>query len=425
MRRFFVILLVVAVVFLSCGRSGHPKLTFYIGGAPDEVGYWEALVDSFESSSKIAVEVIRQPTDSDQRRQGLIIPLKSGKSEPDVFLMDVAWVGQFALSDWLTPLNTHIDDDNFATDKFFSAILEQVDIYQDGKMFALPANVDCGLLYYRKDLLAKYDFEVPVTWRQLAEYSATVQAEQRKANEDFYGYVWQGAPYEGLVCNFLEFSHAAGGAIIEDGEVVVDSDENLKALTFMKALVHELEISPPNVYTEMKEEESRRYFQAGDALFERNWPYARKLHQSKGSAVRDKFGIALLPKFKGGRHATTLGGWHIGISKFSDCKDDAWELVKFILSYETQKKLVLNLGLISGRKDLYEDEKLLEAFPNAPVLQEALEHTVARPNLPIYTQISQILQRELSAVFSGERVPEEALKRAEEQIEQTRDIYHD
>jgi multiple sugar transport system substrate-binding protein len=43
--------------------------------------------------------------DTGLHRQSLIVPLSTRKTDPDVFLMDVAWLAQFAASRWLTPLD--------------------------------------------------------------------------------------------------------------------------------------------------------------------------------------------------------------------------------------------------------------------------------------------------------------------------------
>src|SRR5690606_1636009 len=82
----------------------------------------------------------------------------------------------------------------------------------DGKRLALPVYVDAGLLYYRKDLLARYGYPSPPgTWDEMMDMARRIQEKERAADPDFQGYVWQGAQYEGLVCNFLEVAVSAGG----------------------------------------------------------------------------------------------------------------------------------------------------------------------------------------------------------------------
>ncbi len=411
MRAFLLLFLLFLLV--GCEKREERVVTFAVGGAPNEIEFWEKLVREFEERKGIKVKLLRQPTDTDQRRQGLVVALRSGMKDPDVFLMDVAWLPQFAASGWLEPL----EGSGLKREVFFKRVVKLVDIYS-GKLVALPVYVDGGVLYYRKDLLEKYGYsKLPETWEELLEYSLRVQRGERKKSPQFFGFVWQGAQYEGLVCTFLEFASSRGGGItFRKGRLVLNTEPNVEALTFMRDLIHRYRISPPNTYTEMKEEEVRMFFQEGNALFERNWPYAWALHQSKDSKVRGKVGIAPLPKFKGGRRASTLGGWHIGISRFSDTKRESLEFLKFVLSYEVQKRLALNLGWNPGRTDVYEDRDVLKRMPHFKVLREVFNYIVARPVSPYYTQVSEVLQKYLNSALSGRLSPEEALRRAEEEV---------
>ncbi len=415
----------VAIGLFSIFQCTHKEtaLTFWIGGAPQEVDYWETLIHQFEETSGYNIRLVRQPTDSDQRRQGLVISLESAQPDPDVFLMDVVWIGQFAHSDWLEPLDSYIRSSGQSTEPFFQRVVDLVDRY-DSSLYALPVYVDGGLLYYRRDLLDKYGYpSPPQTWNELLQYARHIQQEERRKNPNFNGFVWQGAQYEGLVCTFLEFTSSNDGGINISNRIQLNNPSNTAALQFMQDLIRKYHISPPNTYTEMKEEEVRRSFQNDNALFERNWPYAWKLHQSEGSPVKGKVGIAALPHFEGTTSASTLGGWHIGMSRYSDMKKEAWELIQFITSYDTQKKLVLNLGWNPGRQDVYTDKDVLAHLPHLQELHQVFERSVARPNLPYYTQVSEVIQRYVNNCLAGKIAPREALQQMQEEVDRITGLY--
>lgn len=421
-RTYYLFILILTFSLFNCSNK-EKKLTFWIGGAPQEVNYWEKLVQQFEEQSGYDVSIVRQPTDSDQRRQGLVISLQSKQPDPDLFLMDVIWIGQFAHSNWLTPLDEFVDQSQFSVEPFFQRVIDLVDRY-DGKLYALPVYVDGGLLYYRKDLMEQFGYpSPPETWVQLMEMAQAIQSKMRDQNPNFYGFVWQGAQYEGLTCTFLEFASSGSGGIMMENQIDLDRTANVSALQIMQDLIHQHVVSPLNTFTEMKEEEVRRWFQRGNALFERNWPYAWKLHQAEDSRVKGKIGIAPLPYFEGGKSASTLGGWHIGMSRFSDQKEKAWQLLKFITSYESQKKVVLNLGWNPGRTDVYSDEEVLNQLPHLQRLRDVFKNAVARPNLPYYTQISDIIQRYVNNCLAGKVSPKEALNQAQSEIEEVTKIY--
>ncbi len=425
MFRWKFILLVLCVIILTggCARQKGKEVTFAVGGAPNEIEVWEELVSDFEKETGIKVNILRQPTDTDQRRQGLLIPLKAKRDDPDVFLMDVVWIAQFAASGWLEPLDDYVKKENLSTGVFFNRVVNLADRY-DGRLVALPVYIDAGLLYYRKDLLERYGYlKPPQTWEELLDYSLKVQKEMRKTEPNFYGFIWQGAQYEGLICNFLEFAGSEGGIILRNDKIRLNTPENIRAVQLMYDLIHRYDVSPPNTFTEMKEEETRTFFQQGKALFCRNWPYAWALFQEEGSKVRDRVGIASLPHFSSAASVSTLGGWHIGVSKYSEVKPESFALVKFVTSFATQKRLAIELGWNPGRTDVYSDSEVLEKSPHLAALRQVFENAKARPGLPYYSQISEVLQQNINAALSGTLSIQEALTKSEEEAQKVMQNY--
>ena len=416
MKRLGTVILLAALAVLACagGADRTEPVTLMIGGAPAELDYWEEVIGAFTRETGIAVELMRQPTDTDQRRQSLVVPLRAGEADPDVFLMDIIWIGQFAASGWLEPLDGPIAAAGFDLNVFFGGIIEFADRY-DGHVVALPVYVDAGLLYYRKDIFQEHvTGRVPETWTELIEYCRVAQRSQRRAQPGFWGFVWQGAQYEGLVCTFLEFALSNGGQLVDrSGNLTLDHSKNIEALAFMRDLIATHKVSPPNTYTEMKEEEVRTFFESGQALFERNWPYAWGLHQAEGSPVRGKVGIALLPKFEGGKHVAALGGWHIGMSRSSDRKEDAYRLMDYIVSRDVQIGFALNLGWNPARQDVYDAPEIVENLPHLVELKHVFRNASPRPNLPYYSLLSRALQAELNKALSGMVTAEEALRAAQ------------
>jgi multiple sugar transport system substrate-binding protein len=414
-RVFGVFLLGLLLLTATCTKDAG-RVTLMIGGAPAELDYWEKITREFTEETGVPVDIMRQPTDTDQRRQSLLVPLKAGEDDPDVFLMDIIWIGQFAASGWLEPLDAYTGRDGFDLNPFFSGIIEFADRFE-GRTVALPVYIDAGLLYYRSDLLEKYGYKAPPeTWSDLVEIAEAIQAAERKANPGFWGFAWEGAQYEGLICTFLEFALSHGGSLVDaEGDLTLDRAENVEALTFMRDLITTYAVSPPNTYTEMKEEEVRSLFESGNAAFERNWPYAWGLHQADGSNVKDKVAIALLPRFEGGSHVAALGGWHVGISRTSNTKDAAWQLVKFIVSKKTQLGFALTLGWNPARQDVYNTEEVARNVPHLVSLKKVFETASARPNLPYYSLLSRALQQKVNGALSGIISPEEALRSAQKE----------
>jgi trehalose/maltose transport system substrate-binding protein len=103
-------------------------------------------------------------------------------------------------------------------------------------------------------------------------------------------------------------------------------------------------ISPRGV-SNYKEEESRNVWQSGNAAFMRNWPYCYALGEDKESPIAGKFSVTILPQGgSAGKHAATLGGWQLMVSKYSKNPEVATDLIRYLTSAEVQKKDAIELS---------------------------------------------------------------------------------
>jgi trehalose/maltose transport system substrate-binding protein len=153
----------------------------------------------------------------------------------DVYLIDVIWPGIAAPH--AIDLNKFFDADEIK--QFFPRIIENNTV--DGKLVGLPLFTDAGILYYRTDLLEKYDFkQPPETWEELTDMAKKIQDGERKAGKsDFQGFVFQGAAYEGLTCDGLEWicSYNGGTIIDRDKRVTINNPNAIHALDVARSWV--------------------------------------------------------------------------------------------------------------------------------------------------------------------------------------------
>ena len=165
-----------------------------------------------------------------------------------------------------------------------------------------------------------------------------IQDGERKAGKpDFQGFVFQGKASESVTCNALEWIYSyGGGTIVEpDKKVTINNPKAIKALETAKSWVGT--ISPLGVTT-YGEEDARNIWQAGNAAFMRNWPYAYALGADPKSAISGKFDITVLPKGgDDGKNAACLGGWQLMVSAYSKVPDAAADLVKYLVSTLSRK----------------------------------------------------------------------------------------
>jgi trehalose/maltose transport system substrate-binding protein len=234
--------------------------------------------------------------------------------------------------------------------------------------------------------------------------AATIQeGERAEGNADFWGYVWQGNAYEGLTCDALEWiASNDGGTIVTPDKVITINNPNAIEIVDQAAGWVDT-ISPPGV-TGFGEEDARGVWQAGNAAFMRNWPYAYSLGNADDSVVKDKFDVSPLPAGKGSP-AATLGGWQLAVSKYSDHPAEAAAFALFLASYEEQKVRAIEASYNPTIKTLYEDADVLAATPFFGSLYDVFINAVARPSTataPQYSDTSALFFRAVHSVLTGD-----------------------
>ena len=389
--------------------SKTEEVVFSIGAGTEEIRFIKTLVDKFEAENpaiKVKLNVLPAPTD--QQHHYYLTTLGAKTSEIDVMRIDTIWIAEFASAGWLESLEGYVDPEDRAS---FISVTEKTDVFR-GRLYAIPWDANIGLLYYRKDLLEKYNLDAPHTWDDLVKACLKISS-----GEHVYGYLWQGKQYEGLVCNFIEFIGSNDGGIIDDtGRIIVDSELNKIALDFMHDLIWEYRVSPQNTHSELMEESSRHLFQQGKGLFLRNWTYVWELCQ-EDPLMKGKVGVSLLPKFSDGNPASVYGGWHLAINACSKNKKQAWRLIEFLTSPEAQKELAMNLSWAPTRHALYNDPELIQKLPFLPIVELALKDVQIRPNLPYYQWVSDILQKHINKVLSNQTSSDAALRTMNAKLE--------
>ncbi|MEE4378576.1 MAG: ABC transporter substrate-binding protein [Candidatus Competibacteraceae bacterium] len=369
--------------------------------------------DTWAKETGHTVNIVSTPNSSTERLALYQQLLAAGAADVDVFLIDVIWPG--ILSSQLIDLTPYADGTEQA---HFQAIIGNNTV--DGRLVAMPWFIDAGLLYYRKDLLDKYGEPVPETWAQLTATAKKIQTAERAAgNDKLWGFVWQGRAYEGLTCNALEWvvSHDGGTIVDAEGKVTINNPQAIAALTqaagWMKT------ISPEGVLN-YAEEEARGVFQAGNAVFMRNWPYAWALARSPDSAVKGKVGVAALPKGgAAGRYAATLGGGQLAVSKYSNHPAIAADLVLYLTGAAEQKRRAIEGSFNPTRKALYQDPEILAANPFFGDLYDTFVNAVPRPSTVTgakYNPLSSEFWNAVHSVLSGQLSASTSLARLENRL---------
>jgi trehalose/maltose transport system substrate-binding protein len=369
----------------------------------------------FTNETGIRVEVLPAPEAAVEQLAAWRKLLESGARIPDVYAIDVIWPE--ILADNLIDLKTYVPAEEVAG--YFPELIDTYTV--NGKLVALPFILNEGLLFYRVDLLREYGYRAPPkTWEELESMSRRIQAGERaKGNKDFWGYVWQGAPSEALTCNALEWQMSEGGGRIldSDGKVTVNNPHTIRAWDRAAAWVGS--ISPPAVVA-YKEWDAFNVWQAGKAVFMRNWTNAYVAARAENSPNRNRFDIAPLPKGRTGV-AATLGGNGYGVSRHSLHQREAVMLVHFLCSRDEQAKRCRRSAEPPTIPKLYKSPEVLAQNPYfSRALQEFRENITSRPSKvagKMYPDVSRAYFEAVHAVLTQKKSAAQAAFELEKQLE--------
>ncbi|EEZ33886.1 sugar ABC transporter, periplasmic sugar-binding protein [Brucella sp. NF 2653] len=385
-------LVACAAFGFATGWAQAVEISIAANSTGDNIKFLQEQVAKFEKDTGNKVNIISMPSSSSEQFSQYRLWLAAGNSDVDVYQTDIVWAPQ--LSDQFIDLTEATKD---VTGAHFPSIIASQTV--NGKLVALPFYTDAPALFYRKDLLEKYNKPVPKTWDEMAATAKDIMEKERADGKaDLWGFVFQGNAYEGLTCNALEWIKSSGGGqIVEpDGEISVNNEKAAAAIDRARGWIGT--ISPQGVLG-YQEEESRGVWQTGNAVFMRNWPYVYALSNSADSAVKGKFDVAPLPAMAEGEPpASALGGWNLAVSKYSTKQDAAIALVKFLASPEVQKAEAVELSRLPTIEALYDDKDVIAAQPFMANWKPIFQNAVPRPSAATKVKYNKVSSKFWTAV---------------------------
>ena len=421
---------VLLLQLLGCGPSpdtSPPRAITYTFDAPTR-----ELIRLLAGKAKSSVY-----QDFDRNFKGILVPesllpyepfvlgLSTESKIPAVLLLDAPWVQRYGVAGWLYELErTKVFNRSElvpSVAEAFSVSLAHITGQKEKQLVAVPTNIKGNILFYRQDILKRYNLAPPRTWDELRAICRKVLPQEKSLKygllihsintlNDFYPIFWG---FGGQVNN-------------DDGQFVLPEKPNaeafvaaLKALIVMQGSI----IPGPGALKQFDPGGSlRQAFFQGQTLFMVNWStrmkdlgdlMAKKPGPPPGSLTSfSQVGVVPIPAQAGHPHRySNIGSFGWAVNRFSVTDPVVIEHAKQFIGLVADEQFQLLAAETMGQVPSL--IRALKKVTNKEVLQVyndtfAQKDMVMRPR-PHNRRINNVLEKVLDEALYGRQTPEAAL----------------
>lgn len=381
--------------------QGKREITFMI---PDWGVPKDELLEEF--TKETGIQVVVNEVSWDDIRDKISIASSGGTSAADVVEVDWSWVGEFHAADWLEELQVS------EADKADMPTLETFTI--DGKVLAMPYANDYRLSYYNRELYKAASIkEGPKTWDEVFQNAKAIKA----AGVTEYPFAIPLNAEESATTSLIWLAYTMNGAVFnEDG--TLNKESVLSALKYEEKLIKEGLAAPAD--TTSSGMDAYRRLLSGDAAFMTGPTsfVARSNNQEESKVIGQIEPILVPGKTEPSAYTMALPE-AVGVTKFSENKEDAKVFVKWYTSPEVQKEMNRTNSAIPTHNSVLEELIKDGTIKNSgAMLEEAKRITSPFPNgVPsYYAQMSNAMYNGVNKMALGELTPEEAFDEMDKKV---------
>jgi len=376
------------ISFINCGD----ELT---AGYADYFKEWEAANPGF----KVVPEIVGWGQCQDK-----VTTLAAAGTPVALAYVGSRTLKQFAQNDLIVPVPM-TDEEKAA---YYNYVPDTVTF--DGTQWGVPVAFSTKALFWNKDLFkaAGLDPETPPkTWE---EEIAFAKAISEKTDAAGFGVVAK--TFDNTMHQFLHWVYTNNGSVIDaEGNITLDSPQNLAALTALKDITAYAEEGP----TAYEQNEVRAIWLDGKLGM---------IHASPGAAIRAKeaglnWGVAPLPLGPDAKGpGTLLITDALAIFKGTGVEEQAISLAKFITNGERQWNAEMAQGLTPLRPLQPQTDELLAKDPTWKPFLDGIQFGGPEPLFTDYIGLQNTMIEMVQSVVTGQAEPADALKKAAAELEQ-------
>ncbi len=389
----------------SGGDGGEVTLEFAQWWEPElPDGVLRGLMDQFEEENpNIKVELLSGPYAS--TKEQVVAGAASG-TMADVVGLDGAWVHDFVDQGSIADLSALMSEAGYDDTQLAS----QVQV--DGSTYMVPVVNFAYMLFTNNDLLKQAGVtEAPTNRTEFQEAAVKVSA----LGDNTSGWILPLSleTPNGIQNDVMSWVWASGGQMLDDGKPDLTNPEVTSALNYIKDLNDAGAIAPGAAT--LKEQDKLEEFTNGRVGMMISSLAHINLIREKNPDL--DFSISAVPAEDGyeGERGTPYASWGIGVAENSEHKAEAWKLIDFLLSKDTNSELSTAANAFPGNTESVPDyvngDELFQAAFDAWNAGYPANEFVG---LPVAEQLMRELDEELQRTLAEDQSVQVTLEKAQE-----------
>ena len=249
------------------------KLTSVICGY-DQNGF-ETLIDQFNRKYNGQINITHQVYSQDEIDERVMQQIQNETNAPDLILTHQKTHAYLASNKIIQPMDAAYELAGIEVDKsdFLPNFADYCDLGYEGRMFTIPVDAQSMVIYYNKNLLSKYNAELPQTRAEFLQLCKTVQNGERASNSQFNA-VTCGADYDFFKMYLLPTAVLQNGGELYGSDGLIHWTEGDNFTAFSNGVKAVKELADEGLWDSTDSNESARAkFCKDNALFYISLPF--------------------------------------------------------------------------------------------------------------------------------------------------------
>jgi len=379
---------------------------------PEEV--MQPIIDRYEEENPgIEIEYTQKSFSQYERNAytRLVEGATSNSPAPDILRVNNTWLSRF--EDYLYPMPTSIMSSQQYSSFFYETAVDDF-TGSDGKIYAIPLEIDGLVLFYNKKILSDKGYTAPPTdWDSFKEAVGELTEKDIYGSYTYYG-VGMGSAQNVLhsvdILNLIMLQNGVD-LLATDGKTVdLKSTEAIISLDYYCSFVEEDEAWSPDTRSDLE------MFMSGKLamMFGPSW---RAFDIISASPQLD-FGMAIVPQIPTNSPIAYSMYWGEAVAKNSDHPREAWDFIKYLSEQEQLQEMYANSSEIRAFGEPYSRQDMATLISGNPYVSPVLEMAPYMKSWKMGDQsyVEEALRTAIYQACESGKGTSEALSEAEDSI---------